>query len=382
MELIRTEITPHFKWEQFKHNGDQIGHCRNSKGKKNVSRMTQTFTQSMDHFYYTCNGPGKDRVRSSSNKSKLNDFSGNDNLGFTGGRVEELAEKPSMAIFNTAVKDMRKSNIHKKIKTAFADTSIRKRRMNPHDGEYDHDRRWDVNPFSRAARGISPVRSLKIFANISFSCGVGSDTIDRYGAMMAAICNLLESSGITVEIILQSIHIDSTDSGCFIDNIIIKKPGDYLPAASLIKAFSSNYYRRVLFTNTVMDVELQGKDARGGLSTPASFDEAVAFNKGELHIFSHSILDKSRETEFLTALEKSLGLIESDKSEMKKGIEDYLVVPDSPREPKLTGADKLRAQIEKELRNDPGFFRPQNPFYEKSKTPQPKKKKGGYKAPF
>lgn len=267
--------------------------------------IESTYTQALDYFHSM---KGKTLERSA-NQHQFGKLFDDGNLGFKGGTFCDLKRPADLTGFEEAKKKVQKSKMLNKIKAVLRDQTVRRRRSDAHDGEYDLDKKWEVNPFSKASRGKSPHRFLKINAHVSFSGFVSAAQIDKYGAMVAAICNVLESSGIGVE-------IDFISSGrsnivgwnnYFEDRIKLKSLHEYLPPNVLIKAFSSNFYRRVCFSRDVMLAELHDQDVAAGLGTPCKYKAKVTWKKGEVSIYSESITDN--QDRLFEDIEKAIGLV-------------------------------------------------------------------------
>lgn len=322
--LVDSKKTEYFKWEQYKtaSNLKRFDIKNNGLGSpKTVTKLSSTYLQALDLFYDMKRSDKKFKkfavegleLSSSRNKEVYSNSWSEDNASWKGGSFLELKEKPDTKQFKEFQSKLKQSTMYKKLHTVFHHANIRKRQMSEHDGEYDHDRRYDVKPFQRACKGVSPVRKLTLNAHLSFSSGIGSDTINKYGAMVAAICNLLESYGILVEINMistgrGSVQGQNSDEQLFEDTILIKEPNQYLPITSLLGVFSSNFLRRVEFTRIALDAELSKVGADCGLGRPGKFTKEIDFEKGVLNIYSHSMMEENRQTEFLTNIEKALGL--------------------------------------------------------------------------
>lgn len=330
MEMLK-DLKPddvHFG-ENFKYkyyiipSGLKVKHSKSMSSPKHVMTIESSFIQAMDLFNsfkpnkkdkkYNIEGRA---ITRNSNKDVFDTCLSPEYSTFRGGSLADLDKLPDMTEFNLAKNKLKQSNLYKKLDTIFHQTHVRKRKLNEYDGDYDHDKRFDVNPFQRACKGLSPVKKLTMNVNLSFSCGIGSKTIDKYGSTIAAICNLLESYGVLVEINMLglgrgSLSNKSSSEQMHIDTIRVKKANQYLPVQSLIKIFNSNFYRRVVFTRKAIVAEFYGDSVDSGLGRPQEFDEYVGFSRGEIFIYSHSALDN--QDEFLKNIESALGIVDNKK---------------------------------------------------------------------
>jgi hypothetical protein len=163
----------------------------------------------------------------------------------------------------------------------------RERFYSEHDGEFDRDRLFEIRPFASTRilnNGI--VRTLDVSIDFSFHCGVTAAAINRYGAMAWSIVDLIESNGIQCSLTIQVQGYgfergkDSFNSQKILINV--KRPGDYVDSLTLARCFTTQFYRRGVFTLYVAACDRFEQEAPHSLGTPrntSSFAE-----RGKLHI--------------------------------------------------------------------------------------------------
>ncbi len=320
--IVKKAITtPHFSYKHIKHESYKKPVANSKSSVKNHITIKSTYSEAMNYFEELhskfksgvraknlLEGNPQEKVVKELKKSLGPD---SDRAKFAGGTPEDLFKTPDMSKYNSMKKILKNSNIFKNLRTSLGETPRRRRTSSAYDGDYDHDKKWDLEPFNRADRLNSNVTTLTLYAYMSFNSKTSSRTIDRYGALIAALVDILESHGIVVRIELVKCNLgfcNALSSTSLVDRITIKDFGEYLPPPTLVRVFSSNFYRRVLFTRIVIAAHETGQDADYGLGAPTYFTKEVEFVGGGLHVYSHSALDEGEEEKFITELTKALGV--------------------------------------------------------------------------
>lgn len=219
-----------------------------------------------------------------------------------GGSFDDLMdESKDFTVYEEVRKKLSASEVWSKIVTQFNDVNTRRRKRNAYDGEYDHDKRWDSEPFSKREPAKTKARIVKLRVEAGFSSSVGSGTISQFSAFIAAIVNMLEQNGVLCEIIAcKTAHgfLEDYSNSLYRFEYKVKEADEYLPVQSIMKVFSPNWYRRINFALISASAEFAGKEVDGGLGTPYAFGKVWAADGDTINIFSvpdltqqHNILE-------------------------------------------------------------------------------------------
>jgi hypothetical protein len=222
---------------------------------------------------------------------------------FRGGTSKDIINAMN-GKFNAISFLKKREEIKKKFsKLAELEAAINRKRsrvMSEHDGELDFDRLYELNPFHSTRFSNDAVsRIINVNVDFTFSAGVDSDKINEFGATVWAVINLLENSGIQCNVNLVNAfdHITYTrDDGKpnprrikIISNI--KRAGDYIDTMDIARCFTSNYFRRVVFTTVVSICEMIGCNTSWGLGYPEYFDSNLKNSKGEINFKIGQMID-------------------------------------------------------------------------------------------
>lgn len=201
------------------------------------------------------------------------------------GLHDALSGKIDMRPFQKARAELEKTGILAKLQSHLADVSPkRKRRMSEHDGEWNFDRRWDMEAFSSTTRTLAPAQAIEFVANFAISSGTSSQAIDKYGAMVWALSDLIESAGIRTGITYR-VALNSIDSGETVGTelrVRIKRPEEYLAPSMVAACFRSNFYRRLAFSFMCMGAESFGLGRCSGLGRPIQEPDPIRFEDGKI----------------------------------------------------------------------------------------------------
>jgi hypothetical protein len=180
---------------------------------------------------------------------------------------------------------LEKTALIQKLQTLSQDLNPRrKRRFSEHDGEWSYDRRYEIEPFQATYRAASPTRILEIEAHFSIAAFTGAREINRYGAIIWAINDLIEKAGVQTRIVGRW-HTSNITDDCSRDSNIeieVKKPGQYVAPTLIATCFSSNFFRRAIFALDVASCDADGKRASCYLGQPIQQPKAIHFSKGVL----------------------------------------------------------------------------------------------------
>jgi hypothetical protein len=213
-----------------------------------------------------------------------------DDNQFKGGTLRDVIEPhKDFTVFHDAVKKISSNKLWKKMAHSFDMTSTRKRVRSAYDGDYDHDKRYDMEPFSRREIKPSIARIVRIRIDASFNCGVGAEQINRFGGFVAAIINLMERNGFLAEL-----HVSHTGynfmycegSSLMRNTLLVKKADEYMPPSKVLKVLSSVWYRRAGFSMIVAAAEICGNKVGDGLGTPYRYSKVWEKIGNEIHIYS------------------------------------------------------------------------------------------------
>lgn len=227
-----------------------------------------------------------------------------------GGSYSDLY-KPSTDLtpVRRAEEKIKAEKIWKRVATTFAEASSRKRVRSAYDGEFDFDKRWDVEPFTRRQIAKRSTRIVKLYIQLSFSCSMSAEKINEYGAFVTAIISLLEKSGVLVEVHCLSMTEDNSPGQLGISSILIKKADEYLPLQSILKVFSANFFRRVLFGLVIAHADALKCDVDYFLGKPYAHGKVWEIrDKDKLCIYSVPEIKEQNEI-----IQKLVGFIEGVK---------------------------------------------------------------------
>lgn len=220
---------------------------------------------------------------------------------FKGGSFDQLIEPHSdFSFYHDMMKEISDNKLWKSIIHRFDKQMVRRRSRSEHDGEWDYDKRFDVQPFQRREKKKEVVRNVKLVMEGSFSCGVSAETLNRYGSFVSAVISLLEKNGVLVEVYTCYTTDHVSQSGKNAKSLFkIKKADEYLPVSQILKAMSAVWYRRVVFGLIVSHAELHKEHHDYGLGRPHQWGKVWEVKNKTLHIYSvpsfedqHSIIQK------------------------------------------------------------------------------------------
>lgn len=172
-----------------------------------------------------------------------------------------------------------------KLRTAVQEAAPRrKRRFDDIDGEFLLDRALTLQPFQRCYRESVHNRTVRIVANFAASAACDADKLDRYGATVWAIVQGIESSGVLTEVVLRYANRPLTRCGLAGDfQITLKTAGQFVAPGDLAAAFTTNFYRRAVFSLYAVATDSLGLEVSRG-RIPYQADQGIEYRDGELHL--------------------------------------------------------------------------------------------------
>lgn len=195
--------------------------------------------------------------------------------------------------------DLAKTGIKETLQEGAAFRKRRRRSFSEHDGDWDHDRRWDCTPF----QGIKSDRKEFPFVEFIFptanSSGVSKEQITEFGSRCLALAEIMETAGYrvaitgeewggnrnatprgeTFEAIWKSVGGNGMPDGTIsITRFLIREANDYGDIQSMALFGSSEFYRRCIFSlcyNTVHYNHALGKEMEK-LNCESGYGEVIA----------------------------------------------------------------------------------------------------------
>lgn len=230
-----------------------------------------------------------------------------DDRGWKGGNFKDmLLPVGNLEEFHRLENEISSNKVWKNLATQLGSASVRRRVRDRFDGEWDLDKKWDMEPFTKRSTAMQARKIVRINCESSFSAYVPAKDIDRYGAFVTAVVSLLEKSGTTVELWANYTaegHAGSNDDSGFKFMIKIKDASEYMPVQSILRTLSSVWYRRAIFGLIVQAGEALGKSTSMGLGRPKSFGVPWEIKDNCLNIYSvPSIKEQASITENLLKL--------------------------------------------------------------------------------
>jgi hypothetical protein len=206
-----------------------------------------------------------------------------------GGTPKELRNALSgnldMSVFQAKLDEFQRSKLGQKLTSrADATEKRRKRFFSEHDGEWDHDRQWEIAPFQSTRREDSQTKVIDVKCHFAVSAWTSAAELQNYGAAVWAVTQLIEKAGIQTSIsyvlgcnnVAENLGVKIT--------LGIKKPGEYLAPSFLAACFTPNFFRRVGFLLYILACDAAGKAARQSLGQPIGAPSSVTFKDGVLSL--------------------------------------------------------------------------------------------------
>lgn len=164
----------------------------------------------------------------------------------------------------------------------------RKRFLSEHDGDYVHERRYDINFMESARREkVQGSNLIRINACGSFSALVDAEKIDAFAREVCELVNFFESQGRSVELNLMyksDRNFRSGQSPRMNGFITVKQPDKYLSKADIYRAFSTVFFRHIGFCIIVLFADANEKAVDESLGTPVVQNNKIDITPNEINI--------------------------------------------------------------------------------------------------
>jgi hypothetical protein len=248
---------------------------------------------------------------SEKNRYQMNSALCGDDEAFKGGSLADLeaalSGKVDMQAYLQAKRRFSESKLGQRLNTVTQDLAPRRKRFtSEHDGEWDYGRQWEITPFYSTSRAFAPARTVRIMADFSISARAKADEIDRYGVMVWALSDMIESTGVMTEVCFYNAvtgcaYGPDTDGKTIIK---LKRAGEYIAPSLLAAAFKANFFRRAGFAMIATHGEVSGGEVSGCLGSPVRSNVPIEFGRGELWIRTNATTgyDGAIEREILKAV--------------------------------------------------------------------------------
>lgn len=224
------------------------------------------------------------------------DLSSDAESDFKGGTAQDLKTAlkggVDMAVFLEKRNEFAKSGLLDKLRVALANVTPRRARvMSEHDGEWMYDRRWEIQPFQATTKVPGMGRTVDVQCDFSINASANADSINRYGAMVWAISDLIEQAGITTRILYTTSGARTCSEGQVSQRIIleIKKPGQYLAPNMLAGVCTANFFRRAGFAFIGLSANLHKRAPAWSLGSAVEEKRRIAFSEGKLVLSPSSV---------------------------------------------------------------------------------------------
>ena len=194
-------------------------------------------------------------------------------------RLSEMSRgELSMREFNEASDAMGQVTREVETQLAFLNPT-RKRRFSEFDGDFDLTRRGDDFPLVETYKTHNGVaRVLDIQVLFQFSCGRRKGDILRFGALAFGIVSAIEKAGIQVNLKVgqKAEGLAKKHPNTWISNFaLVKHAGEYLEPSLLARCFTTEFYRRCLFSMDIAACDMENLVVDDGLGSPKSIPSSA-----------------------------------------------------------------------------------------------------------
>jgi hypothetical protein len=201
--------------------------------------------------------------------------------------LADLSGQIDMRPFEEAKQKFQASSLAVKLREKFEKCQPRRKRCKSEfDGEFNYDRRDDLQPFDGVKRSTSDGRAIDVIVYGSVSSSTNSKELDAYGNMVWALIDIIEQAGVNARVLIryQQKGYLSESNGTLTINVETKKAGEYIAPSLMAATFKSNFFRRAIFQQIVMGADVVGEKVGYGLGTPRNAEKKIEFKNGELII--------------------------------------------------------------------------------------------------
>lgn len=209
------------------------------------------------------------------NKKMINSQCLNDNISFKGGRYDDM--------FKDVLIDTKKELDVKPVQNF---VNKRKRFLSEHDGDYVHDRRYDINFMESARREkVQGSNLIKINACGTFSARIESYQIDAYAKEICELVNYFEAQGRSVELnMIYKSNRNFSGAPLIKTFVTVKQPDKYLSKSDIYRAFSSIFFRHIGFCTIVATADFNKKEVDHALGVPLVLENKIDITETEINI--------------------------------------------------------------------------------------------------
>lgn len=216
-----------------------------------------------------------------------------EDIEFKGGRYEELFSDRSINEYEKIKKELKNNEFFKKIQEKLIKQNKRRRVFTDKDGDFDYDRRFDITPFSSVIKQKVNKRVVDFNIHTGFSCAVDEKIINKYAAIVCVLNDIFNTFGVSTNIYNIKTTNNITKYGMFVGNppnitvkIKIKDSNTYSTTQTILKNIDSIFYRRAMFSLTILGADYVDKEVSIGLGNPKIYEKNFEFKSGEIHIYS------------------------------------------------------------------------------------------------
>lgn len=254
----------------------------------------------------------KDSWNNKQNKDQFQNYVTNNDRShtrFAGGTWEDVTNLNNMAQFKRQLEEFKKNKLEEKITTKIDYSPKRRRFLSEHDGDYDHDKRWEIKSFNNSKKELLPISIIDINVDMSISAGTSAESINKYGALVWSVIQLVESLGIQANINVTNDCTNSTEKSDTKLIYRIKKAGEYISPTALATTFQSVFFRRAMFAGMVLAADNFKERASYSLGSPRYIrtDKHIWFENGAIFTRSGGLFDvKEVEAAILKMVTKGL----------------------------------------------------------------------------
>lgn len=173
----------------------------------------------------------------------------------------------------------------------------RKRFLSEHDGDYVHERRFDIN-FMESARREKVLGNnlIKIKAASGFFASTSFESINDYAREICELVNYFEAQGRSVELNLNYVKsgLWSYSGGQVEIDITVKRPDQYISKSDIYRAFSALFHRTIGFGIFSMCAELAKKQVCSGMGSSVVEENRITVKDDEIiiHGLTKNLVDK------------------------------------------------------------------------------------------
>lgn len=232
-------------------------------------------------------------------------------LGWRGGTVEDAKEVKDIEPFLRAKRELEKSGFQRRINPRWATSPKRQRLRSEHDGDFNFDSKWDIKPFDTALKRKVPIPEVHVVADFSFNCNFEAELINKYGAFVWSICQILETAGVAVEASIRLRSVGVSSDGDFNSTALIKvkESSEYISPIAMAMCFRTVFYRRVLFNLYIMMCDIHDVEVCSSLGRGTPYEKSAQYKDGVLKLSIGAASDVGAvEKELLKILEPEEGV--------------------------------------------------------------------------